>query len=84
MDFFAIAKCPKCNGEHFEIYKSFNGKTRESAIYHETLCHDGYGWDLNGFTFVCVNPDCDSEIINIHVIEDNEPKTVSEPETKKQ
>ena len=51
-----VVKCPKCGSEEVTIEKVFRYSTkkeRDYIIYRETLCHDGFGWDLNTFTIKC-------------------------------
>ncbi|RLJ04555.1 MAG: hypothetical protein DRP08_01540 [Candidatus Aenigmatarchaeota archaeon] len=51
-----VVKCPKCGSEEVKIEKVLRYSTeeeRDKIIIRETLCHDGFGWDLNTFTIKC-------------------------------
>lgn len=48
-----FAYCKKCENTTFYIEKEVEGKSEESILIQETLCHDGYGYDLNTFNIIC-------------------------------
>ena len=47
------AKCSECENNTFRIEKEIEGKTMELITYHEILCHDGFGYDINTFKIIC-------------------------------
>ena len=53
MKYKIIMKCNKCDNESFLFRKLTEDKSEELLIYHETLCHDGFGYDLNTFEIIC-------------------------------
>lgn len=59
-------RCKKCGGESFAAYQNLNVDAPdewESEIISKTMCHDGFGWELEYFTFVCTV--CESKEIEI-------------------
>lgn len=48
--------CPKCNGDTFsmrQLIEKGNDETWRDLIQYKLLCHDGFGWELEDFTFYC-------------------------------
>ena len=43
--------CTKCGGSHFQINWKFE---TESDIIVATMCHRGFGLELNGCEIICV------------------------------
>jgi len=53
MKFSIEGICKECKNKKFKVIKLKEAKDKEELIYHETLCHDGYGYDLNTFDIIC-------------------------------
>lgn len=71
MKLLAKVQCSKCKLDSVILTKHLEGFNREKIVHEETLCHDGYGWDINTFTPTCMN--CNSsEFIEVELIEINE------------
>jgi len=47
--------CDKCGGNVFKIEKTLSGPTQDDVVVFETMCHRGFGWDFNSFTYTCQN-----------------------------
>jgi hypothetical protein len=48
-----IGHCSHCKNRSFRFEKDVEGQTEQDILMAETLCHDGYGWDLNSFSIIC-------------------------------
>jgi len=51
-----VLKCPRCGSDKVVVEKIIEYESRddlERKIIEETLCHDGFGWDLNTFSVKC-------------------------------
>ena len=53
MEFIAEVKCSKCGNNEFKLFKKLKGNNKESIIINQTLCHDGFGWELSTFDLEC-------------------------------
>lgn len=51
--FRVTAFCKKCGNKTFIIKKISEGESEDNVLIRETMCHDGFGWDLNTFDIVC-------------------------------
>jgi hypothetical protein len=52
----ATSVCSRCGGSSFTVAKKLKGSpgsTKADVITQETMCHAGFGWDLNSFEFKC-------------------------------
>jgi len=51
-----VVKCKKCGSDSVIVEKFLEYNNEDEyrrQIIKETLCHDGWGWDLNTFTVKC-------------------------------
>jgi len=58
-----VARCVRCGGRKITVEKDVvfkDEKDLEQQLLKMMLCHDGYGLDLNSFTFRCA--DCGGEV----------------------
>jgi len=52
--YIAEIKCKKCGSNKFILRKKIHYEgSLKSALISELLCHDGFGWNVNTFDFVC-------------------------------
>ena len=50
--FEARVKC-SCGNDTFSLKQNISGTNKTEVAMQATLCHDGFGWDMNDFTFRC-------------------------------
>ena len=47
-------ECKKCGGREFRIERNVEYEgSWHSAVMHECLAHDGFGWELEDFDLIC-------------------------------
>ena len=63
-------ECGDCGSKEIIVSKIVYYEDWEKALLRETLCHDGFGWDLNTFETRCAK--CGSENIKVRWEKDEE------------
>ena len=55
MKTFNIAmKCKKCGNDTFRIVQTkVKSDDEKSLVMHQTMCHQGFGWQMNWFKYHC-------------------------------
>lgn len=54
MKYITKVCCEKCGKEDFKLaLEEESQNALDSYVTYKTMCHRGFGWDLNGFKLVC-------------------------------